>query len=110
MRRYDAALNMLAFIAILLVFVVIDRRRERRRRVELASILRGVVWLIQRSPDAWRIVLQLCADADSLRAGCSNGALSRRYRRRRGARESGGKLNDFSPVRRVRDLHKGAHQ
>jgi hypothetical protein len=45
-----------------------------------------------------------------LARGCSNGALSRRYRRRRGARESGGKLNDFSPVRRVRDLHKGAHQ
>jgi cyanate permease len=62
------ALNMLAFIAILVVFVVIDRRRERRRRAELASILRGVIWLIQRSPDAWRIVLQLCADADSLRA------------------------------------------
>jgi hypothetical protein len=82
MRRHDAALNMLAFIAILVVFVVIDRRRERRRRAELASILRGVVWLIQRSPDAWRIVLQLCADADSLRAGCSNGALSRRYKRR----------------------------
>jgi hypothetical protein len=41
-----------------------------------------------------------------LATGLARGA----YRRRRRARKSGGKLNDFAPVRRVGDLHNGAHQ
>jgi hypothetical protein len=46
----------------------------------------------------------------ALCAICNLGRSAGRYRRRRGASKSGGKLNDFAPVRRVLDLEKGPHQ
>jgi hypothetical protein len=49
-------------------------------------------------------------NSHALCAICNLGRSAGRYRRRRGASKSGGKLNDFAPVRRVLDLEKGPHQ